>query len=78
MIDYRSDDIMKVLIICKNFRRNNMDLHSIIVPLGILTYSCLMITLLSGLFHWQLKFHKFFAITTIVLATTHMLIVILT
>jgi len=55
-----------------------MELHDIIVPLGISTYISLLITIATGLmtfkFHvkWvKMKWHTWFAVLTIILATVH-------
>jgi hypothetical protein len=54
-----------------------MNVYKFIKPLGIITYSLFLFTLLSGLLRWKLKFHRFLAISTLVFATIHALIVIL-
>lgn len=59
-----------------------MEVYQFIKPLGIATYSMIFITILSGLFRksfpykkW-IKFHLIFAITSLTLATIHVLIII--
>jgi hypothetical protein len=47
-----------------------------IIPLGILTYSSLILGIVSGIRRWKLKIHKIIAITTIILATLHASLVI--
>ena len=57
-----------------------MDLSRFIIPLGILTYTLLLATILSGLFRIKLKLklkhHKLLALSTIILATMHAGIII--
>ncbi len=57
-----------------------MNLGRFVIPLGILTYTLLLTTILSGLFRVKLKLklkhHKLLALLTIVLATIHAGIVI--
>ena len=64
-----------------NLKENkDMDLGRFVIPLGILTYTLLLVTVLSGLFRVKLKLnfkhHKLLALLTIVLATIHAGIVI--
>ena len=61
-----------------------MSLHEFIIPLGILTYAALILTILSGFmifkFHikWiNMKWHIILAVITILLASFHAAIVIL-
>ncbi|MCL5037475.1 MAG: hypothetical protein M1269_10240 [Chloroflexi bacterium] len=54
-----------------------MELSELIKPLGIGTYIFVLLTLISGFFRWKLKFHKTLAITVIILATIHVLTVLL-
>jgi len=60
-----------------------MDLRYMIIPLGISTYIALFITIATGLltfkFHvkWiKMKWHIWFAVLTIILATTHVCLVV--
>ncbi len=53
-----------------------MELFKFVKPFGIITYILLLLTLISGLFRWKLKYHKALAISALVLATIHALIVI--
>ena len=57
-----------------------MDLGRFVIPLGIVTYTLLLATILSGLFRVKLKlkfkYHKLLALLTIILATIHAGIVI--
>lgn len=61
-----------------------MNLYNLVLPLGIVTYSLLTITLLLGVVkkifkpQLRLRLHKVLAIITLILATVHGLIVILT
>jgi hypothetical protein len=48
-----------------------MNISEFIVPLGILTYSMVLVTALSGIFHMKLKNHRFLAIIAVALATLH-------
>lgn len=55
-----------------------MSLHELIVPLGIATYSCLLLTIISGFLifkfrvRWiKLKLHIWLGILTIILGTLH-------
>ncbi len=54
-----------------------MELWRFIKPFGIVTYVLILLTLISGLFRWKLKYHKTLAISTLILASIHALIVIL-
>jgi hypothetical protein len=57
-----------------------VDLDRLIIPFGILTYTLLLTTILSGLFRVKLKIklkhHKLLALMTIISATVHAGIVI--
>ena len=57
-----------------------MDLGWFVILLGILTYTLLLATILSGLFRVKLKLklkhHKLLALLTIILATLHAGIII--
>ena len=57
-----------------------MGLVRFVIPLGILTYTLLLATILSGLFRVKLKLkvkhHKLLALLTIILATIHAGIII--
>ena len=60
-----------------------MDIYKIIIPLGISTYISLLITIATGLmifkFHvkWvKMKWHIWFAVLTVILATIHAGVVI--
>lgn len=54
-----------------------MNLGNLIIPLGITTYVFVLITIISGLRRWKLKFHKVLAIATITFASLHALLVII-
>lgn len=58
----------------------NMDLDRFIIPFGILTYTLLLATILSGLFRaklrLKLKHHKLLGLLTIISASIHAGIVI--
>ena len=54
-----------------------MELYKIIKPLGITTYVLLFLTIVSGMLRWKLNYHKRLAITTLLVASIHTLIVIL-
>ncbi|MCB4792277.1 MAG: hypothetical protein LHV68_10385 [Elusimicrobia bacterium] len=54
-----------------------MQIHTLIKPLGIIAYSLVFITALSGLLRWKLKYHKFLAFSAIILATIHFIIVVI-
>ncbi len=47
------------------------DIHTLIAPIGFLTYLFLIATVLSGKKRMKLKYHRMLAISTIILATTH-------
>lgn len=49
----------------------------LIKPLGITTYALILLTLLSGLLRWKLKFHRGLAISATILATVHAALVLL-
>lgn len=51
-------------------------LSNLIIPLGIMTYSSLILGIISGIRRWKLKIHKAIAVTTIILATLHASLVI--
>ena len=53
-----------------------MELWMFIKPLGIVAYSLVAITAISGLLKWKLKIHKNIAITAVILATMHAVLVI--
>lgn len=53
-----------------------MSIAKFIVPLGILTYSLAVTTVVSGLLHVKLENHKLIAFITIALATLHIGLVI--
>ena len=53
-----------------------MNIYALIKPLGIITYTLVLITLISGLKGWKLKYHKILGITALLLATMHALLVI--
>ena len=53
-----------------------MELYKLIKPLGIITYCFVLVTLLTGLFRMQLKYHKLLAILAIILATAHAVIIL--
>ena len=54
-----------------------MEVARLIGPLGIITYSLLLFTVLSGVLKWQMKTHKLIAGITLALATIHGLLVII-
>lgn len=54
-----------------------MELWRFVKPLGIITYVLILLTLIGGLFRWKLKYHKMLAISALILASIHALIVIL-
>lgn len=54
-----------------------MELYKFIKPLGILTFSLLLLTATSGLLKWKLKLHKAIAMCAVGLAGIHGLIVLL-
>jgi len=58
-----------------------MELSQLVVPLGIATYACVLLTFLSGLFRARLKLklkhHKALAWLSVSLASLHALLVIL-
>ena len=54
-----------------------MEVRELIKPLGVGTYIFLLLTLVAGFFRWKLKFHKALAITAIILATIHVIMVAL-
>ncbi|MBN2406477.1 MAG: hypothetical protein JXJ19_02160 [Elusimicrobia bacterium] len=54
-----------------------MELWKLIEPLGIMTYSALLLTVISGIRRWKLKKHVMLALLTAVIATVHALIVML-
>jgi hypothetical protein len=51
-------------------------MDNIIIPLGILTYTMLLITIVSGIRRINMQHHKMLAFTTIALATIHAAVVI--
>ncbi len=53
------------------------NLASLIEPLGITTYILVLLTVCSGLLHWNFKLHRGLAVTAAVLATCHAALVIL-
>ena len=53
-----------------------MELYKLIMPLGILTYSFALITVITGLKKIKIKNHTALGIITIALATIHALLVI--
>jgi hypothetical protein len=53
-----------------------MELSRLIVPLGIATYTLLLLAILSGLRRWKLKYHLTFAVLMLVSASLHALIVL--
>ena len=57
-----------------------MNLARFVIPLGILTYTLLLATILSGLIRvklkLKLKYHKLLALFTIITATMHAGIII--
>jgi len=61
---------------CK--REDKMNFYVLIKPLGIITYLCLLITFSMGFFRWQFKHHKKMAIMTLIFATLHALLVLIT
>ena len=48
-----------------------MNISEFIVPLGILTYSLVLVTALSGIFRIKLKNHRLLALIAVALATLH-------
>lgn len=62
--------------------RGGIQLYSLVKPLGIATYSSLVITVLLGLFRRKLRrrfliIHRMFAFLTLALATTHATLILL-
>lgn len=53
-----------------------MRIDDFIIPLGILTYTSAVITLISGLLRVKLQIHKTEAFVTVALATLHAALVI--
>jgi len=53
-----------------------MELGRLIIPLGIITYLMVLITVISGLYRVKLKTHKWLAAITILLATLHAIVVL--
>lgn len=53
-----------------------MNVFALIRPLGILTYTFLLITVIAGLRRWNLKYHRLLAFITLALATLHAALVI--
>jgi hypothetical protein len=57
-----------------------MEFSELVKPLGIVTYSCLVLTFLAGFFRAKLKLkpkrHKLLAWVTVGLASLHALLVI--
>jgi cytochrome b561 len=51
-------------------------LYKLVMPFGIATYLLLWFTASARLLKWKLKYHKYFAWTTITLATIHASLVI--
>lgn len=51
-------------------------MYKLIIPLGILAYIMLLITIISGVRRINLKYHKILAFITIALATLHAALVI--
>jgi hypothetical protein len=54
-----------------------MNIHDFVIPLGLTTYSLLIITFLFGLFRWNFKYHRLLAIVTLIAASIHLIFVIL-
>ncbi|MBN1621267.1 MAG: hypothetical protein JW871_01600 [Endomicrobiales bacterium] len=54
-----------------------MEFYSLIKPLGIITYTLLLITIISGKLQWNMKKHIILASITVILATIHAILVIL-
>jgi len=52
-------------------------LWKFIRPLGIITYTLLALTILNRVFRWKLKYHKLTGILTLVFATLHFLVILL-
>ncbi|OGC04843.1 hypothetical protein A2276_02630 [candidate division WOR-1 bacterium RIFOXYA12_FULL_43_27] len=48
-----------------------MNLGGLVVPLGIITYFLVLLTILSGLLHFKLNYHKTLAALTILFASLH-------
>lgn len=59
------------------FENIGTKIYSLIIPLGIVMYLFLIITVISGIGRWKLKYHLILAIFTIIFATIHAAIVIL-
>lgn len=53
-----------------------IDMHTLTITLGVLTFICLLLTNISGIYRWPLKYHKAFAFLTVFLAICHAGIVI--
>lgn len=53
-----------------------MGIGKLIIPLGIITYCLVILTIISGLRGWKIKGHKLLASFAIGFATIHLLIVI--
>jgi hypothetical protein len=51
-------------------------LANLIIPLGVLTYLSLILGIISGLKRWKLRAHKAIALTAIIMATLHAMLVI--
>lgn len=54
-----------------------MQIYELIKPLGIAAYLLMFITALSGVLRWKLKYHKLLAYTAVILATIHVIIIII-
>lgn len=54
-----------------------MNIHNFVIPSGLTTYSLLVITFLFGLFKWNFKYHRLLAIATLIAASIHLILVIL-
>lgn len=54
-----------------------MDLHSLLKPIGILTYLLFFTTFLFGLKRWNFKVHKRLAVAAIIVGSIHALLVII-
>ena len=60
-----------------------MELYKLIKPMGMAAYTVFLITILIGLFMKKIKLknkfklHKFFALTGLLLATIHFILIIL-
>jgi len=54
------------------------EIGKVIIPVGITTYVSLLVTIIAGIRRWKLKYHRLLAILTIIFASIHATIVILT